>query len=160
MSRIHSDAASTSAALSSKVSKLIIRNLVQDVLTVLFLPEWPMAETMLSVLTTFFVANLDNKTKPHLGSLHPLSVSVLGEIACHLKVHAIQAQLKPIVIRPKKDLVDVSANPMNNSEEEVDCVCGLKSHGVMSKDQNDNTSGIITTTLPAFNLDSICNIQA
>lgn len=86
----------TKAAKSSNETeyRAILDNLVADLLTVLYLPEWPAATLLLGVLTRLFVASLDDvKTNASLdnSATRATALDHLGTIAARLRAASISA---------------------------------------------------------------------
>jgi hypothetical protein len=58
---------------------------VEDLLTVLNLPEWPAAEILLSILSNSLASNLASADPGHTSVLKVLSVDLLGAILTRVK---------------------------------------------------------------------------
>ncbi|KAG8798144.1 Sister chromatid cohesion protein 2, partial [Serendipita sp. 400] len=74
--------------------RAILDNLISDLLTVLYLPEWPAASLILGVLTRLFVASLDDvKTNASVDNSATKATGLdhLGTIAARLRVAALNA---------------------------------------------------------------------
>ncbi|KAG8832210.1 Sister chromatid cohesion protein 2 [Serendipita sp. 399] len=74
--------------------RAILDNLVSDLLTVLYLPEWPAASLILGVLTRLFVASLDDvKTNASVDNSATKSTALdhLGTIAARLRNAVLNA---------------------------------------------------------------------
>lgn len=130
--------ATSTSTLTLKSSRGLLRNWLEDVLVVLFTPEFPLAESMLTTMTAIMLNIVDGKAAAANERFRLSCVSALALVAIHLKRHSSLAAEKPLVIRPKKHLVAAAENPFGVEEsthaeeavsgttEEMHCVCGFR----------------------------------
>jgi hypothetical protein len=122
-----------------KHTQYVLKSVLDDLLTVLFLPEWPAAEILVHILAQKCVnlcEEMHNDVKAGQNSskfgerMYSLSLALLGTIAQHVKAHELQKSSAPMIIRPKRSpsSVNSSATP-DDSNEITHCVCGYHKIG-------------------------------
>jgi cohesin loading factor subunit SCC2 len=82
----------------------LFENFIQDLLSTVNKPEWPAAETILSILGRLLVRNFMNK-KVEI-SLRTASLEYLGVVAARLRKDALTSQLDVAEVRPLVEIVD------------------------------------------------------
>ena len=84
---------------ASKDYREIMKNLVDDMLTVLFLPEWPSAEAILQLLCTSLSTLLNVTTAGGSGGQKPKRAGALGIQALDI-IGQVVARLRPVTMTP------------------------------------------------------------
>ena len=142
-----------STVVSLKASQQCIRAVLDDLLLVLFLPEWPAAEQLLHCFVLRLCALLDAPRADKLGNsgdrMQQLCISLVGVVCEQLKAHEVQVSRAPMAIRPHRQVDDtVQASPHNLSEV-TDCICGFRQVGTWSGDVAMEDGGEAVTPLPS-----------
>lgn len=108
-------------------SRSIISDFIQDLLTVLYLPEWPAAEVLLfrvcGKLTTLSKADANVPA-----SVRTLCVDQLGDIIARLKRHVLEAHQASLFSAAPAE-VKLNAGPLDHGEV-VACICGATNETV------------------------------
>jgi hypothetical protein len=112
--------------ISSVKSRALISRLVEDILAVLFLPEWPAAELVLHLLMRVFgqFQNDENAAKDKVQMLvRQMSLELGGVITAEIKYHSVQAQRHPLTLPSRRINVNTEATPQSQGED-AKCICG------------------------------------
>ena len=143
---------SQSGAIQFKQTQATIRNFIDDLLSVLFLPEWPAAEEILKFMVIYLLQILErgynkaNDVKTGKGGvsnesrLCQLTVTLVGLIYQHLQAHALQSSLTPLIIRSRRTILNESATP-HSADEITHCICGFRAVG---SDEKAHFAGLNT----------------
>jgi len=131
----HKDAPPSSNALTRKTSRQLLRNFIEDLLQMLFAPEFPVAEALLLRMVQLLVMAVDGKDSRFSDGLRVVGMPLLSLIAIHLKLHSAIGTDQPILFRPQRKLEEggteasngsSSAAPSVQGEEVLDCLCGVR----------------------------------
>eukprot|EP00742_Colponemidia_sp_Colp-10_P010652 GILJ01011719.1.p1 GENE.GILJ01011719.1~~GILJ01011719.1.p1 ORF type:complete len:1804 (-),score=314.35 GILJ01011719.1:286-5187(-) len=105
--------------------RVLVEHLLEDVLTLLYHPEWPAAECLLHILSVSLanVLTVSEKDKGFDTSLKGFAIDVLGTIASRLKKDLRLVEDRPIALPKPKEQVNMHAQP-DAEGEDSQCVCG------------------------------------
>ena len=125
---------STGGSLQFKHTQTMLRAVLDDLLLVLFLPEWPAAEQLLHCFVVRMCMVLDrpkavDKTVVNSDRFHLLCISCLGLICQQVKAHEVQVQRAPMLIRPHKAIDSQQPATPHAASEVTDCICGYRRVG-------------------------------
>ncbi|KAH9480188.1 Protein rad9 [Psilocybe cubensis] len=93
--------------------RAIFDNLIDDLLVVLFWPEWPAASIILSIASKFMVSSLDDvKTSSQTDSnaAKTMALDHLGVIAARIRTSILKVQREPPSKKPLKPLDEIVSN--------------------------------------------------
>ena len=118
--------------LSITKTKTILTSLLDDLLSVLFMPEWPAAEVLLHLLTQYLILKViqksreqENKRTSSQSLLRLLAVDMLGKVCSEVKRHELLAVENALEIRGTKLEVKENATP-HEAGEDASCICQHK----------------------------------
>ena len=117
--------------LDSKQIRDLLSCFVEDIFTLLYLPEWPAAEYILVAIWTELIAKVkeimprqDQRSAAKNPTFsHFLCIEFLGNVCAEVEWHSILAKKYSLVLRDRQIEVNKDATP-NDKGEIVDCVCG------------------------------------
>jgi hypothetical protein len=149
--------ATANSSMTSKLSRQLLKNFIEDLLQLLYAPEFPIAEQLLFALTSFMVNLVDPAVKASTTSqvsdrFKMSCVGMLALIAIHLKRHAALAAENPMKIRPKVELVDPTESEDGSGShlaavargpEVLHCVCGVhREYASLERMEQDESIGM------------------
>jgi Zn-finger protein len=142
------DAPSSSSAISRKTSKLILRNFMEDLLQLLFAPEFPSAEVLLPRFVQMLIMCVDGKEGGFSDGLRLVAMPLVGLFAIHIKLHSFMASEHPILFRPHRKLEEdgtQDGTPASMQGGEVlDCICGIhKTANTQQELEGDSTDNFL-----------------
>jgi len=114
----------------ASIFRPILTNIVDDLLAVQLLPEWPASEMVLLALCSQIVGSLDRagKGETSLEQTYIASVTgVLGKVCSHMATQLRLERESPLTMPEKKDgkEVNLTARPTDDGED-CRCICNRK----------------------------------
>ena len=124
----------STGSLQFKQTQAIVRAVLDDLLLLLFLPEWPAAEQLLHAFVVRMCMVLDrskgaDKTAMNSDRLHLLCIHCLGLISQQVKAHEVQMRRAPVTIRPEREIDSQQVATPHSDSEVTDCICGFRKVG-------------------------------
>ena len=124
----------STGSMAFKHTQAMVRAVLDDLLLVLFLPEWPAAEQLLHCFVARMCGVLDrpkgaDKTSLNSDRLHLLCIAALGVVCQQVKAHEVQTQRAPMVIRPQRAIDNEQPATPHAANEITDCICGYRKVG-------------------------------
>ena len=118
-------------SLQFKHTQAMVRAVLDDLLLLLFLPEWPAAEQLLHAFIVRMCKALDrpkaaDKSGMHSDRFHLLCINSLGLVCQQVKAHDVQVQRAPMLIRPHRHIDNQQPATPHAASEVTDCICGYR----------------------------------
>jgi len=107
-----------------------VRNVLHDLLAVLYLPEHPAAELLLYLFVVQLIQIVQGDNVSDVQSndrLREFAIQLLGSIAYDIRQQQISIRNNPLIIRTHRAIDGLNENgttPLSNTEI-IDCVCGF-----------------------------------